>query len=115
VKPGSERARAVEAVKGTDRGEERLLGNVLSRATVADHEIGGTVGTAPVPAKELLECLRRALLRVAHQHPLRARTPRSREQDPRLRGLGAHWNEQFSRDRGGHRISSAASWKTAWP
>ena len=55
VQPGSERAATVEAVERADRGEKRLLGDVLGGRGIVDDEVGGPVGARPVRAEERLE------------------------------------------------------------
>ena len=80
MEPRAERAPPVEPIECAHRGEERLLGDVLSRGRVADDEERRTVGARPVAAEELLERLGRAALRVPDEGTL---TP-----------LGNHWPVQ---------------------
>jgi hypothetical protein len=67
VKPGAERPPAVEAIEGPDRGEERLLGDVLRSGAVADHHVCGPVRAAPMAPEELLDRLLGSPLRVADE------------------------------------------------
>jgi hypothetical protein len=66
VQPGAEGAAAVEAIQRADRGEERLLRDVLGGGRVVDDEPGGAVRARPVAAEELGEGLGRAALRGAY-------------------------------------------------
>jgi hypothetical protein len=70
AQPRAERAPAVEAIERPQRGDERLLGDVLGGRRVVDDEPGGAVGARPVHGEKALERLRRAGLRGAHQLPL---------------------------------------------
>jgi hypothetical protein len=76
VQPGPERAAAVEAVQGADRGEERLLGDVLGGGGVVDDQVGGPVGGSPVAAEELLERVLGSVLGLAEEDPLAPPEPR---------------------------------------
>ena len=66
MKPGAERAAAVEAVECANRGEERFLGDVLGRGGIVDDEVGGPVGAGPVVAEQGLEVRGRSGLGAAH-------------------------------------------------
>ena len=66
MEPGPEGPSAVEAVKGANCREERLLGDVLGCGRIVDDEVGGTVGPGPVVAEESLEVRSRSGLGAAH-------------------------------------------------
>ena len=70
VQPRTERAAAVEAVEGAERGEESLLGDVLGGRGIVNDEVGGPVGAPPVQAEQLVEGSRGPALRAAHERPL---------------------------------------------
>ena len=107
VKPRPERPAAVEAVERADGGQERLLGHVLGRGRVVEHEPRRPVGPRPMAAEELGEGLGRAALRGAHERRLgRARPSPARGAGPqRLQGDRRH-----ARDRRTHHtpVTSAA-------
>ena len=77
VKPRAERPAAIEAVERADGGQERLLGDVLGRGRVVQHEPRRPVGARPMAAEELGEGLGSS--RAAR--PARA-TPRTRATIP---------------------------------
>ena len=70
MKPWPEGSAAVEPVKCTNGGEERLLRDVLGGGGIVDDEVGRAMRSAPVEAKQLLERSRRSALCVLHERPL---------------------------------------------
>ena len=83
VQPRAEGSSAIEPLERPDRGEKRLLGDVLGGGSVVDDQIGGTVSPRPVAPVELLERLVRSSLRGPDPAPLPAPVERLR------RGFGA--------------------------
>ena len=73
MQPRAERAPSIEAVEVADRGQERLLRDVLGGGGVVDHEVGRAVGARPVRAEEGLEVRGRTSLGAAHPGALAAR------------------------------------------
>ena len=110
--PGAERPAAVEAVDRANRGEERLLGDVLRGGRVVDHEVRRPVRARPLAPEQLLERLGRAALGLAHETPLAQAlggvAARGAGEQARVRGRRGHegrWpvaghgcQQSFSRD-----------------
>ena len=67
---GANGAAAIEAIEVADRGEERLLGDVLRGRGIVDDEIGGLVRASPVEPEQLVEGSLGPALRAAHERPL---------------------------------------------
>lgn len=65
VQPGAEGAAPVEAVERVDRGEEGVLGDVLSGGAVVDDQVGRAVRASPVGGVEIGERLARSALGLA--------------------------------------------------
>ena len=102
VQPRSERPAPIEAVECSQRGEKRLLRDVLCGRGIVGDEVGGAIRPRPVRPEEGLEIGDRSLLRAAHAgalvasgaHPVpRLRRSRSLRSTPRLRA------EQFERSK----------------
>ena len=70
--PRPERFAAVEAVQPADRGQERLLGDVLGGGVVVHDQERAPVGARPVAVKEQLQVGLRAGERAGDQRPLAA-------------------------------------------
>ena len=94
---GSERSAAIEAIEVADRGEERLLRDVLGGGGVVHDEVSGVVRTAPVEPEQLVEGSLGPALRAAHERPLIS--PSRRHPLPTVRRIAAGRSMRVIRNR----------------